>query len=147
MKRIVRSVIGGLLVWVVAACGNGDSGNGEVVAQATTTLAPITIVEVTTSIPTPTNETAAPVATQPYVAPVAATMPDVVCMNLQDAQDRIQQENVFYSRSQDATGQDRMQVIDSNWIVVEQQPSPGSPFGEGDAVLFVVKYGESPNPC
>jgi hypothetical protein len=53
---------------------------------------------------------------------------------------------VFFSRSFDATGRDRMQVLDRNWIVVEQSPSPGTPIDEGDANLGVVKYGE-PNPC
>ena len=53
---------------------------------------------------------------------------------------------VFFSRSEDATGADRNQVIDSNWLVVGQTPAPGSPIGEGDAVLSVVKYGEA-NPC
>ena len=73
-------------------------------------------------------------------------MPDVVCMNLQDAQDRIQEEGVFYSRSSDATGRGRSQIIDSNWIVVGQEPQPGEPIGEGDAVLSVVKNNED-NPC
>lgn len=74
-------------------------------------------------------------------------MPNVVCMNLQDAQDRIQAETpVFYSSSFDATGQDRSQIVDSNWIVVSQTPEPGTPIGEGDANLGAVKYGE-PNPC
>ena len=37
-----------------------------------------------------------------------------MCMNLQDAQDLIQEQGVFLSRSQDATGGGRSQVIDSN---------------------------------
>ena len=74
-------------------------------------------------------------------------MPAVVCMNLQDAQDYIQTFGVFYSRSEDATGAGRSQIVDSNWIVVAQYPDPGTPFGEGDALLYAVKYGESPNPC
>ncbi len=73
-------------------------------------------------------------------------MPSVVCMNLQDAQDLIQESGVFYSRSFDATGDGRNQVIDSNWIVVSQNIAPGTSFDEGDANLGVVKYGES-NPC
>lgn len=39
-----------------------------------------------------------------------------------------------------------MQVNDSNWIVVEQDPAPGVLFGEGEAVLPAVKIGE-PNNC
>ena len=74
-------------------------------------------------------------------------MPDVVCMNLQEAQDYIQAKtDVFYSRSVDASGQDRSQIIDSNWIVVAQTPSIGTPIGEGDAVLSAVKLDE-PNDC
>jgi hypothetical protein len=68
-------------------------------------------------------------------------------MNLQDAQNEIQDHGVFYSRSSDATGSGRNQIIDSNWQVVGQSPDPGTPIGEGDAMLFVVKYGEQPNPC
>lgn len=73
-------------------------------------------------------------------------MPDVVCMNLQDAQDLIQEHGVFFSRSDDATGQGRAQILDSNWQVVGQDPPPGTPIGEFDAVLSVVRYGE-PSPC
>lgn len=74
-------------------------------------------------------------------------MPSVVCMNLQAAQDFIQAETgVFYSRSEDASGADRSQLIDSNWIVVAQSPAPGTPIGEGDALLSAVKIGE-PNSC
>jgi hypothetical protein len=56
-------------------------------------------------------------------------MPNVVCMNLQQAQDTIQTTGVFFSRSQDGTGQGRSQFIDSNWVVVAQTPPPGTPFG------------------
>ncbi|MBB5912609.1 hypothetical protein BJY24_001476 [Nocardia transvalensis] len=67
-------------------------------------------------------------------------------MNLQDAQNTIQAAGVFLSRSRDATGAGRKQVLDRNWIVVAQTPTPGTPVGEGEAVLSVVKYGE-PNSC
>ena len=73
-------------------------------------------------------------------------MPDVMCMNLQDAQDAIQRAGVFFSRSHDATGQGRHQLLDSNWQVVAQTPEAGTPIGEFEPVLDVVKYGE-PSPC
>ena len=81
-------------------------------------------------------------------APAAATavMPDVTCMNLQLAQDTIQDAGVFYSRSEDATGRGRRQVLDRNWIVVSQTPEAGATIGEGDAILSVVKSDE-PNDC
>lgn len=73
-------------------------------------------------------------------------MPNVVCMNLQDAQNAIQAAGVFFSRSEDASGRGRSQMVDSNWIVVGQTPSAGAEFTEGEAMLSAVKIGE-PNPC
>ncbi|WP_235746583.1 PASTA domain-containing protein [Nocardia coffeae] len=67
-------------------------------------------------------------------------------MNLQDAQNAIHAVGVFFSRSRDATGAGRRQIIDRNWIVVAQSPGPGTPITEGSAVLSVVKNGE-PNSC
>lgn len=91
---------------------------------------------------TPQRTTAAP----PPTVDEASIMPNVVCMNLQDAQNAIQATGVFFSRSEDATGRGRSQMLDSNWIVVGQTPSPGTSFTEGEAVLSAVKIGE-PNPC
>ena len=73
-------------------------------------------------------------------------MPDVMCMDLQHAQDTIQDAGVWLSRSVDATGEGRMQVMDRNWTVVAQTPAPGTPIGEGEALLSVVKDDE-PNDC
>jgi hypothetical protein len=73
-------------------------------------------------------------------------MPDVVCMNLQDAQDEIQKHGVFLSDSKDATGKGRHQLLDRNWIVVAQEPEAGAPIGENEAMLSVVKNDE-PNDC
>ena len=67
-------------------------------------------------------------------------------MNLQAAQNAIQEAGVFYSRSNDASGKGRNQIIDSNWTVVSQSPAAGTPIGEGDAMLSVVKIGE-PGDC
>ncbi|MFJ2839734.1 MULTISPECIES: calcium-binding protein [unclassified Nocardia] len=85
--------------------------------------------------------------TAPAAAPApAALMPAVVCMNLQAAQDTIQAAGVFFSRSEDASGRGRAQVMDRNWVVVAQEPAPGTPVGEAQAVLSVVKNDE-PSQC
>jgi hypothetical protein len=67
-------------------------------------------------------------------------------MNLQKAQDLIQQAGVFYSTSFDATGAGRDQIVDSNWIVVSQTPAIGEVITEGSADLGAVKLSE-PNDC
>lgn len=73
-------------------------------------------------------------------------MPAVVCLNLQEAQNTIQRAGVFFSRSKDASGKGRKQVVDANWIVVGQSPAAGATVTEGQAVLTVVKIGE-PSAC
>ncbi|WP_420453137.1 hypothetical protein [Ilumatobacter sp.] len=70
-------------------------------------------------------------------------MPDVVCMILQDAQDEIQDRGVLLSRSEDATGAGRRQILDRNWVVVAQSPEPGVEIGERDALLSVVGRDET----
>jgi len=72
-------------------------------------------------------------------------MPDVVGMNLQDAQDLIQSvsgDTFFYTSSVDATG-DRMQLVDSNWYVCAQNVSAGTTVGnDADITFAVVKTDE-----
>ena len=69
------------------------------------------------------------------------TMPNLVGMNLQDAQDAIQQltnNDVFYTGSTDLTGQARNQLIDRNWQVCASTPAPGESFNRDTAIDFGV---------
>ncbi|WP_235581542.1 PASTA domain-containing protein [Rhodococcus sp. Leaf278] len=144
----VRSVIAlALPVIVLAGCGSTDSAEPEVgtevrtvTVEATTTTTPIA----PTSVPRIVLPDSA-VSETPAPEPVLVSMPAVVCMNLQSAQNAIQAAGVFYSRSADASGEGRMQVNDSNWIVVAQDPPAGTLIGEGDALLSAVKIGEPSN--
>lgn len=119
--------------------------NDQPIAESQTSSdAPTTIATTAESVEVPVNPTTAQSSPAPAVAP--ALMPNVVCLDLQQAQDTIQAAGVFFSRSDDATGQGRAQVMDRNWIVVAQTPAAGAPVGELEAVLSVVKDDE-PNPC
>ncbi|MDG6106893.1 PASTA domain-containing protein [Dactylosporangium aurantiacum] len=70
------------------------------------------------------------------------TVPDVRCMNLQEAQDRLRDAG-YRTSSKDHTTQGRHQVLDRNWLVVAQSPKPGTAAGKGTQVVMeVVKYGE-----
>jgi len=114
---------------------------------STTTAAPAALPSFTqTTTATVTSEAMVPAAAPAESVAEPALMPAVVCMNLQDAQDLIQAQGVFFSRSTDATGRGRKQVLDANWIVVAQSPGVGVPITEGVVDLSVVKIGE-PNPC
>jgi beta-lactam-binding protein with PASTA domain len=123
---------GSRVVVKVAAGGTAPTFAGT---TTTTPTAPTTAASTTTG-PDPASTSTTP----------PALMPDVVCWNLQDAQDEIQRAGVFWSQSRDATGAGRRQIIDANWLVVDQEPAPGTPIAEGEPLLMVVNYGEA-NPC
>ena len=136
----------------LAACGStAATPAAPAPAPVTITQAPPPAVTVTAA-PAPAPA-AAPVVEAPAAAPTPATqaappaevkvpMPNVVGMNLQAAQDLIQTHGVFFSRSEDATGAGRMQILDRDWVVVDQTPAAGELIGEGDALLYVKKIGE-----
>jgi hypothetical protein len=76
----------------------------------------------------------------------AALMPDVRCLDLQAAQDRAQEAGIPTSSSRDASGHERKQVWDRNWVVVEQTPAPGTAVGGAEVVFSVLKDDE-PSTC
>ena len=51
-------------------------------------------------------------------------MPNAVGMDLQSAQNLVQDNGVFLSTSHDLLGS-RQQMVDSNWIVCDQNIPPG----------------------
>lgn len=73
-----------------------------------------------------------------------AELPSLVGLDLQSAQDTLQAAGWYSMTSHDATGQDRAQVLDSNWVVVEQSPAAGSMVSHDATIdMGVVKEGES----
>jgi hypothetical protein len=83
-------------------------------------------------------------AAAPSEAGVDFTMPDVVGMDLQSAQNVVQTLGVFYSVSHDLRGS-RSQLIDSNWVVCDQNVAPGQQVTgdvEGKLDFGVVKREE-----
>ncbi|MEV4412060.1 PASTA domain-containing protein [Catellatospora sp. NPDC049609] len=70
-------------------------------------------------------------------------VPDVVCKDLQSAQDALRAAGFFVVRSKDGTGQGRFQAVDRNWLVIEQSARAGtSPEFTSSIMLTVVKFGE-----
>ncbi|QNG19866.1 hypothetical protein G4H71_15315 [Rhodococcus triatomae] len=147
---VAASVVAGVFVLVGIIGDVTGREESETEPSATSTTAPATVAAAPEPNPQasgPAQQGRAPAtSSEPSltsaVAPIPALMPDVMCMDLQEAQNLIQETGAFYSRSEDATGRGRSQIIDSNWVVVGQDPQPGAPIGEGDAMLSVVKDGE-----
>ena len=78
--------------------------------------------------------------------PASWVMPDLVGQTLQDAQNAIQSltdNGIFFTGSKDATGQNRSQVIDSNWMVCSQSVAAGTAITAGTRIEFgAVKLDE-----
>jgi hypothetical protein len=71
-------------------------------------------------------------------------VPNVVCMNLQDAQNTMQDSGFFNLGSADGAGQGRMHILDRDWVVIGQSVRAGTKPGlTKRIVLTSVKYGES----
>lgn len=86
----------------------------------------------------------APPAEAPTAAPETFAMPDVVGINLQEAQDSLQSLGSYFMDQEDASGEGRVQLVDSNWTVCTQEPAPGTEVPiEATVMLAAVKDDES----
>ena len=69
------------------------------------------------------------------------TMPNLIGMDLQGAQDAIQSLTrgaVWFSGSTDLTGKGRAQIIDRNWQVCTSTPAVGATITTNTAIRFGV---------
>lgn len=77
----------------------------------------------------------------------AGVVPDVVCMDLQLAQDKAEAAGFNRLASEDASGQHRRPFYDRNWVVVSQAPPAGSrPSPPARLVFRVLAYGDRDAP-
>lgn len=155
MQRTFATIAAIAVICIASGCASsaGTSGNqdsttsnfvsGSTPPQTSPAPQPAPPASTTTHKTTP----AATHATSTAADDGSFIMPNEVGKDLQSAQDDIQRvsnDPVFFSHSKDATGQDRFQVIDSNWQVCSQNVAPGTrvPF-DAHIVFNVVKLNES----
>lgn len=68
-------------------------------------------------------------------------VPNVVGKSHQFGQDAMQEAGLYMLAEEDATGQDRMLLLDRNWVVVKQRPKAGSRVSEDTTItLYSKKY-------
>lgn len=131
--RVLVLVLG---LGVIAACG--DSGNIE-----TVTVEREVVREAT---PDPTEE---PTPDEAEVTPEQDTaedtgggdirVPNVEGKDHQLAQDTMQAAGLYNLAEEDATGQDRLMLIDRNWTVVEQKPRAGERVNADTTIILRSK--------
>jgi beta-lactam-binding protein with PASTA domain len=82
-------------------------------------------------------------ATPTPTAEAKFTMPKLVGMNLQLAQDLLQSKGSYILDQEDFKGLSRFQINDSNWKVCKQSPAPGKSVPVSTVVtLYSVKLTE-----
>ncbi|PRH77912.1 hypothetical protein C6N75_18005 [Streptomyces solincola] len=147
-----------LIIGMIGAAVDGDTNTttsskpaAASSPTATEKAAPAPTVTVTkTAAPPAVKPSPTPTAKPPKAAPAAetsaptnASLPNLVGMDLQAAQDSAQAAGFFILDDQDASGQGRLQVMDRNWTVCSQQPTAGEHPADTKVILYAVKDFES----
>ena len=133
-----------ILFMIVAGCASSANAPAKSGSNA---------VDASIPTPPPTTPTPTTISSDSSAVDGGATgdgsfvVPNEVGKVLQDAQDdlqRVSRDPVFFSHSQDATGQGRHQILDRDWKVCSQNVAPGTrvPF-DAHIVFDVVKLDET----
>lgn len=137
----------GYPVTALVALGIGASGGNSAPSPAPV-AAPVTITQtVTTAEPAVTvtqtvRETVKPAAAAPAAKPATAAkivVPDGVGLNYQEAQDRWRAAGLVVGVAIDATGANRLPVLDSNWVVLSQDLKAGARVDADSVITATVK--------
>jgi hypothetical protein len=127
----LKWVAGALTALVVAGCGTTPPATTTVTVPAATTPA--------ATEPAATE----PAATTSAPAEKTCTVPNVVGMIHQTAQDTMQAAGLYKLREQDATGQGRVLALDRNWTTTAQTPAAGQVVPcDTEVLLSAKKTGE-----
>ncbi|MDP9842336.1 PASTA domain-containing protein [Streptosporangium lutulentum] len=119
---------------VLTGCGDG----ADAAAPASAVLAPQSA-----PVATAAKGAAETSAKARGSAPDMRALPNVIGMSLQEGQNAMQAAGFFVLDDQDATGQNRFQVNDHNWVITDQSPAAGRKFPtDTPVVLYAKKYGE-----
>lgn len=137
---------GGLVVGLIMGTTAGSTAETAAPAATVTLPAPAAVtetvevpVESTVTVTAPTAGEPAPAATTSAAPPVRVTVPDAVGMNYQDAQDLWRSSGLIVGPAVDATGANRLPVLDLNWVVLEQEPAAGEVVDADTMITATVK--------
>lgn len=132
-RAAVTAAAAGLLLTLT-----GCSDSTEAVSDKPTE----TVTAAPEAEPEPAEDTTEDTADD-VAAAETAELPDLTGETLQAAQDAAQAAGFYDLTSTDATGAERMQLLDRNWQVCAQTPSPGSHPTDTTVDFSTVKIEES----
>lgn len=139
--RTAAAAFAAALLLTLTACEGTDSSSSSKpeTASRDTNDKPKTDTSADTETDQDTSESDAGAE----AASETAELPDLVGMDLQAAQDEAQGAGFYFLDDQDASGQNRLQVLDRNWVVCSQEPEAGTHPTDTKVTLFAVKDTES----
>jgi hypothetical protein len=123
----------------LSACGTGTTSAGESVSTPLTVTTTATVTETATVTAEPSASTSSPPASEAGSASATVTVPDGVGLNYQQAQDRWRGAGLHVLPAKDATGANRLPFIDSNWVVLSQDPRAGKRVAVDSTITATVK--------
>ncbi|WP_234439997.1 hypothetical protein [Streptomyces bicolor] len=138
-RTIAAAIAAAALLTLTACEGTADTSSSKPDSAAEETSGD------TQDTDTIETDTAAPADDASAAEPESetASLPDLVGLDLQAAQDEAQAAGFFVLDDQDASGQNRLQVFDRNWTVCSQEPEAGAYPTDTKVILYAVKDDES----
>lgn len=135
--RSITTALAAAALLTLTACegANNSPGKPDTATQDTNDRTKTDTSTTETSTETPDSATDTDSET--------ATLPNLVGQDLQTAQDAAQDAGFYALDDQDASGQNRLQVYDRNWIVCSQDPKPGTHPTDTPVTLYAVKDDET----
>ena len=124
-RAVCATVLTGTLL-VATACGAAEP-------------APETEPAAVPTSPTPAAAGAGSRTTTGTPKTAKIEVPSGVGLDYQSAQDRWRAAGLHVAPAKDATGANRIPVIDANWVVVSQSPKAGSVVADGSFITATVK--------
>lgn len=138
-KRAVLA-FGVALIGIGAVSACGGSNPPEVVSVTVTETAVSTHVVTVAAEPEPApSKTTAAVKPSRSSKAEGIVVPDGVGMNYQDAQDLWRSAGLIVAPATDATGANRLPFLDSNWVVLAQDLTPGDRVPADSMITATVK--------
>lgn len=130
----------------LTACGNDGTSAADQASKAVETASSAASdagTAASDAVKTATSEAGKAASSASESAGENFTMPNLVGMNLQTAQDTLQKQGSYLLDQQDAKGLNRVQVNDSNWKVCVQEPAANASVRtDQEVVLKAVKNDE-----
>ena len=128
-----------VVIGALAGCGGSAAPTPAASTIVVTATVEAPAQTVTETVPAAVPETTAAVVKSQAKPSSKVTVPDGVGMNYQDAQDAWRAAGLHVAPANDATGANRIPVLDANWVVLSQDLEAGSKVAADSFISATIK--------